>query len=151
VCISAPEVTYASYRNLTQRFGSTYKISKEYSAEKFNSKFSTWWFQTMPEYYDDQILRANASVKLKIHFSTPTEMSHHNYLYRRTAKKPLMIITNKEKGVKGGGVKSPLTPFPLCLHALNFVETCWETIPKIKYLLYPVLRMFSGSYPARNG
>jgi hypothetical protein len=60
-------------------------LKKEYSAEKFNSKFSTWWFQIMPEYYDDQILRAKASVKLKIPFSMPTEMSHHDYTERLQA------------------------------------------------------------------
>jgi hypothetical protein len=70
---SASEVTYAFYRNLTQKLGSTFKISKEYSAEKFNSKFSTWWFQIRPEYYGDQILRAKASVKLK----TPLANSLH--------------------------------------------------------------------------
>jgi hypothetical protein len=93
---SAPKVTYASYRNLTQKLGNRFKISKAYSTEKFNSEFSTWWFQIMLEYYDNQILRAKPSAKLKIPFSIPTKMSHHDYLHRKTANELLMIIINKE-------------------------------------------------------
>jgi hypothetical protein len=94
--------------------GNTFEISKEYSAKKFNSKFSTWWFQIMPAYYDDQILRAKASMKLKIPFSTPTEMSHE-YLYRKTAKELFMIIIYKERCEGDGFLKITLNSIPSLL------------------------------------
>jgi hypothetical protein len=81
---SVPEVTCISYRNLTQKFGNTLKISKEYPTEKFNNKFCTWWFHIMFECYD-QIHRGKASLKFKTLISTHTEVSHHSYLHRKTA------------------------------------------------------------------
>jgi hypothetical protein len=82
-----------SYICILQKFdtevGKRIQDLKQYSAEKFNSEFSTQWFQIMPD-DDDQILRAKTS--------TQTDMSLHDYLHRKTANRLLIIIVNKERG-----------------------------------------------------